>query len=301
MIRQNSLRITICEKLKDKKVGNSEAEQCVQYLYDAGVDMEDVFSALEESELKPYLNNIGINEVNFGNRSTTLQTKLVLIHNEIRKKNLASIASETTNIKLGELDLPQVEVLLDHLYMSKYKHMFVEKSMSGMHLENVETNEDLQGLGINLPTVIWKTLHQHLETYKQGGVPQSILQRKYLSVASSTSALSNLTVRQVGALLDHLGLGEYKKGFARESMSGIHLQHIKTKQDLEELKIMLPTIKWSTFESKLSDYKQNGVPLSIFESLESELDDGIRSTDAKQRSLHGALCIMFAAPLVDAT
>ena len=204
--------------------------------------------------------------------------------------------------------MQQVEALLDYLHLGEYKHMFCAKSMVGHHLQHVRCQEDLKELGINLPCVKWKALESSLEVFRQCGVPSSIFGKERLDSVPLTCSLATLDVRQVGDLLDHLDLEEYKDAFAAQSMSGINLQHIQARKDLEQLGIHLPNVKWRTFETHLLDFQQHGVPLAFFESSKSTSDQvsgGAMATtpskvvDTEQRSLYGTLCIMFAAPLVD--
>ena len=81
------------------------------------------------------------------------------------------------------------------------------------------------------------------------------------SVNSSSKPLSELSLIEVGRLLESLSFEEYKEVFLKNKIDGITLIECLTVDDIKEAGIMI-TMKAKQLYKKVMEYKSTGVPLN---------------------------------------
>ena len=73
-------------------------------------------------------------------------------------------------------------------------------------------------------------------------------------VASADSVpLTSLDVRAVGLLLASIGLGQFQQAFVAAGISGMDLAGLERNEDLEELGIKVPSLKFRSLKSTVGE------------------------------------------------
>jgi len=89
---------------------------------------------------------------------------------------------------------------------------------------------------------------------------------------SSSKSLSELTVGEVGRLLESIGFDEYKGVFAKNKIDGKCLMKCNTVEDAVSMGIPI-TVKASLLLDEIRKWKRTGVPTEYFTPSASQNDD----------------------------
>jgi hypothetical protein len=79
------------------------------------------------------------------------------------------------------------------------------------------------------------------------------------------SPFSDLSVVDVGSLLDRLDMGEFKDLFVRNKIDGKSLVHCSTVDEVKEMGIPI-TVKAKLLFEKIREFQVNGVPMEYVQS-----------------------------------
>ena len=77
---------------------------------------------------------------------------------------------------------------------------------------------------------------------------------------TNTRPLSDLSVVDVGSLLDRLDMGEFKDIFMRNKIDGKSLVRCSTVDEVKEMGILI-TVKAKLLFEKIREFQVNGVPM----------------------------------------
>ena len=81
-----------------------------------------------------------------------------------------------------------------------------------------------------------------------------------MSAITNTRPLSDLSVVDVGSLLDRLDMGEFKDLFVRNKIDGKSLVRCSTVDEVKEMGIPI-TVKAKLLFEKIREFQVNGVPM----------------------------------------
>jgi hypothetical protein len=97
---------------------------------------------------------------------------------------------------------------------------------------------------------------------------------------SRSKPLSELTIGEVGRLLESIEFDEYKAVFAKNKIDGKCLMKCNTVEDVKEMGILM-TVKASLLLDKIRKWKATGVPMEYFLVNPSASQDDDRNSEVK--------------------
>ena len=83
---------------------------------------------------------------------------------------------------------------------------------------------------------------------------------------STSVSLSDLTVDDIGSVLDNLKLGEYTAKFAEYSVDGAILEDVETIEELADLGVDMKSIHFKRLSKAIVKYKAEGIDATTFEA-----------------------------------
>ncbi len=101
-----------------------------------------------------------------------------------------------------------------------------------------------------------------------------------VEISSSSKPLSELTIGEVGILLESIKFDEYKTVFAKNKIDGECLMKCNTVEDVKEMGISM-TVKASLILDKIRKWKTTGVPTDYFSVNPSASQDDDRNSEVK--------------------
>ncbi len=98
------------------------------------------------------------------------------------------------------------------------------------------------------------------EVMLNGKLVTSLSTDNKMSTNTNTRPLSDLSVVDVGSLLDRLDMGEFKDIFVRNKIDGKSLVRCSTVDEVKEMGIPI-TVKAKLLFEKIREFQVNGVPM----------------------------------------
>jgi len=81
-----------------------------------------------------------------------------------------------------------------------------------------------------------------------------------MAAAADSVPLASLDVRAVGLLLATISLGQFQPAFVAAGISGLDLAGLERNEDLEELGIKVPSLKFRSLISTVEDVCAEYIP-----------------------------------------
>jgi hypothetical protein len=165
------------------------------------------------------------------------------------------------------------------------KHEILTDVLDG---RNIQTKREVVMQGRKLHKVIRKKISSydsHVHHTSDGGLGHRHddvmnMVGSGVEISSSSKPLSELTVGEVGIVLEALNLGKYKETLISNEIDGKCLMKCNTVEDVVNMGISI-TVKASLLLDEIRKWKTTGVPTEYFSVNPSVIQDDDRNAEVK--------------------